>query len=172
VRKFLNAVLVALLFFCHAASGETPEAVSLCELLAHPARHDGRLVTFRAQAVGDWFEVAALGDSSCKGKVIQLTAGKEQANEVALRNLSASVWHARDISTEQSLKAVFVTLVGRFTFRPSELSSYRLAPLDAREMVTRPADSLIADIPPRKSSSKRAAGYAIPRMPRAVQQHE
>jgi hypothetical protein len=154
VRKFLNAVLAVPLFFCHPASGETPEAVSLCELLAHPARHDGRLVTFRAQTVGDWFEAAAVGDAACKDHLIALTTSEENPNTIALNALSKSVWHARDISTERTLQAVFVTLVGRFTFRPSELSAYRLAPLDAREMVTQPAESLIPDIQPRKAPSR------------------
>jgi hypothetical protein len=154
VRKFLNAVLAAPLFFCHPASGETPEAVSLCELLAHPAWHDGQLVTFRAQTVGDWFEDAAVGDASCKEHLITLITNEEQANAPALHDLSTSVWHARDISTERSLKAVFVTLVGRFTFRPSDLSAFRLAPLDAREIVIQPAISLIPDVPPRKVPSK------------------
>jgi hypothetical protein len=149
VRKFLNAVLAAPLFFCHPASGETPEVVSLCELLAHPARHDGQLVTFRAQTAGDWFEAAAVGDASCKEHLITLITNEEQAHD-----LSTSAWHARDISTERSLKAVFVTLVGRFTFRPSDLSAFRLAPLDAREIVIQPAISLIPDVPPRKVPSK------------------
>jgi hypothetical protein len=52
----LGAVALLLGIFSNQGWCETPAAVTACELVESPQQYDGHLVTFRAQAEGDWFE--------------------------------------------------------------------------------------------------------------------
>jgi hypothetical protein len=144
----LGAAALVLGIFSNQAWCETPIAVTACELFANPQTYDGHLVAFRAQAEGDWFERSSLGDLRCKMWGIALTSTGEKANQGALERLFKSVHRASQISTADSLKVVFVTMLGRFVYRPPGPEAYLLAPLDAREIVIRSGRSLLPPIPP------------------------
>jgi hypothetical protein len=139
---------------------ETPTAVTACELFANPQKYDGHLVAFRAQAEGDWFEGSSLGDLRCRNAGIALTSAGENANKPALERLVESVRHASHISTKDSLKVVFVTMIGQFVYRQSGLEKYLLAPMDAREIVVRPGRSLLPAPPPFRKPAKSDANAA------------
>ena len=85
---------------------------------------------------------------------IALTSTGEKANQGALERLFKSVRYASHISTTESLKVVFVTMVGRFVYRPAARQAYLLAPLDARQVVIRSGHSLIPPPPPFRSQAK------------------
>ena len=157
----LGATALVLGIFPNQAWCETPIAVTACELFAHPQNYDGHLVAFRAQAEGNWFERSSLGDLRCKMWGITLTPTGEQANQEALERLFNSVHRASQISMTDSIKVVFVTMIGRFVYRPPPgPEAYLLAPIDAREIVIRSGRSLIPSPPPLRRPAQSDSNIA------------
>src|SRR5260370_15238007 len=114
------ALSAASLFLCllpYQLRCESPLPVTVCELTANPAKYDGRLVRFRGQAEGAWFETSHLGDVACKGHAVEFTRGLENADKKSMDQLREAVIRANPMTTRTSLAVVLVTIIGLFSHR-------------------------------------------------------
>ena len=147
---FCVLIVVAIASFPVSARCETPVAVTICELVAHPTRYAGHFVTFRAQAEGAWFEAATLGDVACKGSVVEVTSSLANSDQL-LSELRESVARANRLSTAGSLRVVRVTLTGRFDYSPGRRLGNGIAALSTKDIVIEPGKSMVPDVPPAPS---------------------
>jgi hypothetical protein len=131
---------------------ESPLPVTVCALTANPTEYDGRLVTFRGQAEGAWFESSHLGDVACKGYAIEFTRGQENAVKKSLDELREAVIRANWMTTRTSLEVVLVTVIGRFSYHPTELNRYVVSALTATDIVLRKGRTMMREPPPPPSS--------------------
>jgi hypothetical protein len=89
---------------------EKPIETTVCELVAHCKKFDGKRVQFRASVSSDWFEHTALVDSQCEGGVVPRTSD-EADKRPDVDAFNRAMDEGKPGNTDLHISAVFT---GRF----------------------------------------------------------
>ena len=101
---------------------EKPVETTVCQLVAHCKRFDGKRVQFRASVISDGFEYTALVDSECRQGIVPQTSDEadKHPDVDAFNRALAEV----KPGTAKS-KQIRATFTGRFTCKPGSSSPTR-----------------------------------------------
>jgi len=100
---------------------EKPIQATVCQLVTHCKRFDGRRVQFRASVVSDGFEYTALVDSECKKGIVPQTSD-EADKRPDVDAFNHALAERKPGTTGKQISATFI---GRFTCKPRSSSPTR-----------------------------------------------
>jgi|HubBroStandDraft_6_1064221.scaffolds.fasta_scaffold1077510_2 hypothetical protein len=136
-------VIVCLAFGqSQATEPEKPAETTVCELVAHCKKFDGKRVQFRASVRSDWFEHTALVDSQCEAGVVPRTSG-EADKRPDVDAFNRAMDEGKPGNTDLHISAVFT---GRFVCKaasksPRDRRVIEIDRVDALDVTrTKPAD--------------------------------
>ncbi len=126
--RLLLAYCVGLACFACSSYGqsqptepEKPVEATVCQLVAHCKRFDGKRVQFRASVISDGFEYTALVDSECKQGIVPQTSDEaDKRPDVDAFNRALA-----EGKPGTAGKKITATFTGRFTCKPGSSSPTR-----------------------------------------------
>jgi len=100
------------------AEPEKPVETTVCQLVAHCKRFDGKRVQFRASVISDGFEYTALVDSECKQGIVPQTSN-EADKRPDVDAFNRALGEGKPGTTSKHISATFT---GRFSCKPGSSS--------------------------------------------------
>jgi hypothetical protein len=125
-----------------ATEPEKPAETTVCELIAHCKKFDGKRVQFRASVSSDWFEHTALVDPQCEAGVVPRTSD-EADKRPDVDAFNRAMDEGKPGNTDLHISAVFT---GRFVCKaasksPRDRRVIEIDRVDALDVTrTKPAD--------------------------------
>lgn len=97
---------------------EKPVETTVCQLVAHCKRFDGKRVQFRASVISDGFEYTALVDAECKQGIVPQTSD-EADKRPDVDAFNRALGEGKPGTASKNISATFT---GRFSCKPSSSS--------------------------------------------------
>ena len=141
MNRLPRFVAIAFYAFGHlcgqAPTWSEPASTTLCEVVNHSDRFDGKLVRFRATFISDGIDRSVLVERGCKLGIVPLISAHDQTRP-SVDAFNRAISQGGPGTADKTVVAMFV---GRFAWKPPSKRTLELLEVD--ELHVKPSDQTI-----------------------------